>query len=555
MLSSLHIENYALIKETNIDFEPGFAVITGETGSGKSILLGALGMLLGARADSQVLFDKSKKCCVEAVFDIAGQQLQPFFEQNDIDYDPQLIIRREILPSAKSRAFINDTPAPLALLKELASQLIDIHSQHQTLLLNESGFRINLIDSTIAQLPEGAVIEQYRSAYHDYIERKRQLEQLSLKNNQSHKESDYIEFLFNELSNAHLVAGEQSALEEEAQLLSNAEGIKQTVGTIAALCDNDETGAVALLNSARSQLGKIASCHKEIAQLDERMQSCLIEFRDILSELSAFNDQIDYAPGRQQEVEERLDTIYRLEKKHDVDTIEQLLAIQADLDSQLQSFSTLDESIRQAMEAVDQSYAKMQALAQQLSHLRQRAAKELEKMIVPILKDLGMKDATIEINVVAEPEYHPSGCDTVQILFNANKGSERRELSKVASGGEMSRIMLALKSIIAAHTLMPTIIFDEIDTGISGDISVKTGRILRQMSEKMQVIAISHMPQIAALAAQHLKVYKSTDDGRTVSCIRTLDANDRINEIAMMLSSENPTPAARQTAKELLNMQ
>lgn len=558
MLSTLHIENYVLIKQSDISFDDSFVVITGETGAGKSILLGALGLLLGGRADCQVLYDKERKCCVEAVFDISGLHLQPFFEHHDIDYDPLLIIRREILPSAKSRAFVNDTPVPLSLLKELGAQLIDIHSQHETLLLNDSSFRIKLLDSPITHSPDGRVLQQYSSAFSEYVRQKQELERLTSQDQQNRKEADYLQFLFDELDNAHLVEDEQSSLEEESQLLTNAEEIKQTFATIEVLCDDDEQGAVSRMNSSHALLSKIANCHKDIAHLDDRLESCLIELRDLIGELSSLNESIDFSPERQLAVDERLDLIYRLEKKHSVESVAQLIAIRDDLGRQLAAIASMDDQIRQAMEAVDRTFDSVQRLANTLSDLRRKNAQKVESHVLPLLQELGMKDASFNILVNSTAEYGPYGCDKVEIRFSANKGSEPCELSKVASGGEMSRVMLALKSFIAHNSQLPTVVFDEIDTGISGDISLKTGRILRQMS--MQVIAISHTPQIAALAHQHLKVYKSVEDAedkaadsRTVSHIKRLDEAERILEIAQMLSSEHPSEAALQTAKELLD--
>lgn len=549
MLQSLTIENYALIAHSHIEFEKGFVVITGETGAGKSILLGALGLLLGQRADCQSLRDKTKKCVVEAVFDISCLDLQPFFALHELDYDPNLILRREILPSAKSRAFVNDTPVALPLLHELGLKIVDIHAQHQTLRLGDALFQTSLLD---ALSPQPDLLARYRDAYQDYVEVKKRLEQLMAEEQQNKKDLDYHQFLFDELFAAHLVADEQQELEQESTLLANAETIKESLSQALRVCDGDEDSALSRLLMAKNQLSHSADFLPALKELQERFDSSLIELRDILSELDSLNDQVQYNPERQQEVDQRLDVIYRLQKKHNVSMVAELLAIQDDLDRKLQSVSTLDEQIQKAMEEVDKAFATIQGLAEQITAARQKAALLMEQDILPILADLGMKEARLQVCVSPTANYGPQGCDEVRFLFNANKGGELRDIAKVASGGELSRLMLALKSIVARASLLPTIIFDEIDSGISGDISMRVSHILERMSLSMQVIAISHMPQIAARANQHLKVAKAVEDESTVSRIRQLSTDERIEEIAMMLSSDNPTDSALQTARELM---
>ena len=556
MLKTLHIENYALIRETDIVFDGGFVVITGETGAGKSILLGALGLLLGQRADTQVLADKAKKCVVEASFDIAGLGLQPLFEEFDADYDDVLILRREILPSAKSRAFVNDSPATLPLLKALGEKIIDIHSQYQTLTLTESSFQTQLLDS----FADEVLLPKYQDLFRRYAALKRDLEQLTAQDAQNSKEADYNRFLFDELAAARLQTDEQEALEEELHLLEHTETIKEALCAMQTLCDgtDDEGGAIARLTASRAQLARVSACHPDIEHLHERLDSSIIELQDILSEVESLNDKMNFSPERQAEVSERLDLIYRLQKKHGVGTIEALLEIQQRLDQQLQDADSLDDRIREVMEQVDEAFAKMQKAAEKLTASRRKAAKVLEQQLLPTLAQLGMASARIEVDLQPANDYGMLGHDSVRLLFNANKGGIMRPLAEVASGGELSRLMLAVKSAVTQRDLLPTIIFDEIDSGVSGDISVAVGAIMRKMAEHMQVIAISHLPQIAAKANQHLKVAKANEDTeegiqRTVSRIRQLTIDERVTEIAVMLSSNPPTEAALQTARELMD--
>ena len=549
MLKTLHIENYALIRETDISFAGGFVVITGETGAGKSILLGALGLLLGQRADTQVLSDKERKCVVEATFDIADLGLEPLFARYDADYDDVLILRREILPSAKSRAFVNDSPANLQFLKELGPHILDIHSQYQTLTLTESTFQTQLLDT----LADHSPLSQYQTQYREYASLKHELEQLTAQESENKKAYDYNLFLFNELKAANLAEDEQQELEDEARLLEHAETIKEALGNVAALCDGNEgDGVVSRLSSSRGYLSHVASFHEGIESLYQRLDSCLIEVQDILSEAADLDDKIQYSPERQEEVNSRLDLIYRLQKKHNVGTIAELLEIERNLDSQLQEADSLDDRIRELMERVDKVFSQMQQTADRLTTSRRKAGSMLEKQLLPVLAQVGMASARIVVDISPAQDYGPMGHDTVRLLFNANQGGTPRLLSEVASGGELSRLMLAVKSLVTRRSLLPTIIFDEIDSGVSGDISVAVGGIMRHMSEHMQVIAISHLPQIAAKAGQHFKVAKAVEDRSTVSRIRQLTPDEHITEIAVMLSSNPPTAAALQTARELI---
>ena len=551
MLKTLHIENYALIRQSDIAFDSGFVAITGETGAGKSIMLGALALLLGQRADNKTLHDASRKCVVEAQFDISSLNLDKLFEDNDIDYscDGVAIVRREILPGGKSRAFVNDTPVQLPFLRQLGAAIIDIHSQHATLLLADSSFQTSLLDSIGDNAKQ---LDDYRLSHRNYSELKHKLEQLTAIEQQNRKDYDYNKFLFDELEQASLVDGEQEELEQEASLLANAENIKQMLMQAIELCDNEEDSALQRLNAAKSSIAKVASCHKEIDALHQRLDSSLIELRDIVSSLETLNDGIVFSPERQQQVDERLDTIYRLQKKHNVNTIAELLEIQNNLDQLLSQAGSIDQQIKETMEAVDKAFKEMQHKADVLTKKRLKAAQQLEAQIMPLLADLGLANARLKASVEVVTDYGPLGNNSVTILFNANKGGEMRPLAKVASGGEMSRLMLAIKALTSKSKLLPTIIFDEIDAGISGDISVKVGRIMQRMAETMQVIAITHLPQIAARATQHFKVYKNDTDSVTSSNIMLLDNDQRRYEIAVMLSSEPPSAAALQTATELM---
>lgn len=554
MLQTLHIENYALIRETDIAFGDGFVAVTGETGAGKSIMLGALGLLLGQRADTAVLADKERKCVVEAQFDVAGLGLEGLFAECDVDYDDRLILRREILPSAKSRAFANDTPVQLAFLKALGPHIIDIHSQHQTLTLADSDFRLTLLDTLAAATVKGISPKaSYASAYAEYTALKRQLEELTAVEAQNRREQDYLQFQFNELAEARLDADEQAALEQESQLLAHAEAVREGLSAAATAIDDDsEASVLSRLRQAKSALGHIASYHPDAEALLARIDSALIELDDIDSELQHTADGISFSPDRQQQVDDRLALIYRLEKKHGVESVAELIAIRDGLDRRLQSMATLDSRISDLMEQVDRAFAAVQQAADALSASRRAAADRLTADIIPTLHDLGMPEARFAVGLEPTATYGPTGHDAVAFLFNANRGAELRDISRVASGGELSRLMLAIKSMLTSATLLPTIIFDEIDTGVSGDIAGAVAGIMCRMASRMQVVAITHLPQIAARASQHLKVYKQVDGDCTISRIRELTPDDRITEIAVMLSADPPTPAALQTARELM---
>ncbi|MCR4829075.1 MAG: DNA repair protein RecN [Bacteroidales bacterium] len=556
MLTHLHIENYALIRKTDIDFAKGFVAITGETGAGKSIMLGALALLLGQRADTRVLFDTASKCIVEATFQMQNPGVDSLLSSNDVDVDSDgtVLVRREILPTAKSRAFVNDTPVSVNFLKTLGSKLIDIHSQHETLLLGDSGFQTGLIDSLLPKTKgnEG-LVARYREAYSHYASLKQQLEALTAEEQQKSKDLDYNRFLFEELESANLQADEQETLEQEAELLANAEEVKQAMAEVAHCLNGEESSVVAMLNFSKSRLSKVANYHAELKALSERIESSLIELQDVADNLVELDERIVYSPERRDEVDERLNLIYRLQRKHNVTTIAELLEIQQQLDAFISSVSDNSRRIKECMEEVDKAYSAVQSIGEQLTAARRKAAAALEHEALPLLEAVGMGSATLRATVEPTATPGPTGCDRITLLFNANKGGTLQELSKAASGGEMSRLMLIIKALTSRAALLPTVIFDEIDAGISGDISVKVGRIMQQMAQGMQVIAITHLPQIAARANQHYKVYKAEEDDSTYSKIVLLNAGERQHEIAVMLSSEPPTAAALQTAQELMN--
>lgn len=546
MLISLHIENYALIRSTDIVFAPGMTSITGETGAGKTILLGALGLLLGQRADSAVLHDKERKCVVEAEFRIDGLGLGPLLAEADLDSDDTLIVRREILPSAKSRAFVNDTPVQLPLLRQLGTHLVDIHSQHETLTLTGSDFQLRLLDTFDGAR---AVRDEYVRRYAAYVEAKRRLEELAATDAQNRRDRDYTQFLFDELVAARLDPDEQETLEQESRLLSHAEGVKEALSEVMGLCDADsDDSALSRLGVARSRLARTASAHPDAETLSRRMDAALVELRDILRDVAAFDDRVRYSPERQAEVDQRLDLLYRLEKKHSVDSEAQLVALRDDLGQRLQTMEGTDEAVRRAMEAVDNTYAEVREQGDLLTELRQRSARHIERHVAPLLAALGMEQARLVVQVEATDSCGPTGSSRVRFLFNANLGGELRELGAVASGGELSRLMLALKSLTAGG--LPTLVFDEIDSGISGQVSAQAARIVSQMPQ--QVLVVTHQPQMAAAAAHQFEVYKAVEGDATESRIRLLGPEERTRAIAVMLSAEPPSPAALQTARELL---
>ncbi len=549
MISHLSIKNYTLIDKVEVDFQKGFTVITGETGAGKSILLGALALLLGKRADLSVLMDKSSKCVVEAVFNIQSLDLQPFFEKNDLDYDSEVVIRREIVPSGKSRAFVNDTPVNLNVLKDLGEKLVDIHSQHQTLLLNEADFQREVLDGYINQ-PD--LLRDYKELFAQYSESEKKLAQLNEENLQAKRDEDYFKFQLEELQVARLNADELPELEERAAMLSHAEEIGMSVALARTLLKDGENSVLDQLNQVQDAFSKLADVHSGIREFVERLHSATIELSDLSDEIERFSDLADFDPEEMKQVEDRLDLIYRLQQKHHAENILDLIEIREDFQQKLDSIFSLDTQIEEEKAHLEKLRAALEEKAQKLSGLRKKVTSGFEKEIEALLKQLGMKDAVFNVHIELLKNFTPWGRDKITFLFNANKGGQLSEISKSASGGELSRLMLALKSLVHQVQVLPTIIFDEIDSGVSGEVAGKVGNILKNMSDQIQVMAITHLPQIAAKADAHFNVYKAEKEGVTTSRIIPLNENGRLEEIAKMLSDEKITDAARQAALSLM---
>lgn len=554
MIRHLHIENYALIEQLDIDFHPGFSVITGETGAGKSIIIGAIGLLLGQRADSKSIKAGAKRCVIESVFDASDCQLEAFFTENEFDFDgSECIIRRELTSTGKSRAFINDTPASLTQLKEIGEQLIDIHSQHKNLLLGKENFQLSTLD-TMAQNSD--LLTTYKTEYKAYKTLAKQLEEALEEVKGNKEEEDYLRFQVNQLADAQLKEGEQEELEEEAETLEHAEEIKSSLYNAAnhLQAANDGTDTLGLIKLCISELHAITSVYPSAEELANRLDTCYIELKDVAEELEGQAEDVEYNPKRLEQVEERLNTIYTLLKKHGVDSVEELLSIQRNLEEKLMRIDNSDDFIEELRQKTASQQEKALAIAKKLSKSRMEASKKMEKVMVEKLLPLGMPNVQFKCSVLVNPSIlTETGIDQVQFLFNANKSGELKPVSQIASGGEIARVMLALKALIAGTVKLPTIIFDEIDTGVSGSIAEKMAKIMQEIGEKKrQVISITHLPQIAALGSHHYKVYKEDTSHATLTHIIPLTYEERIEEIAHMLSGETLTQAAFDNAKSLL---
>ena len=550
MITSLSIENFALIEKLDIDFSNGFSIITGETGAGKSILLGALGLVLGKRADLTSLKNKDEKCIVEANFSIGKYDLEFFFESNDLDYEQETIIRREILPSGKSRAFVNDSPVNLQQLQDLSFYLIDVHSQHQTIELSEEDYQFKIIDA-IANNQELGI--EFQSFLKKYRVAKSTLE---LKKNEFSavlKEKDYNEFLYQELETANLKEGELEELEQQYQTLSNVEFIKENLDKLLSISNEEAFGVLKNLKEFKAVLQKNVGFSTEYQSLFERTNSLLIEFDDIVKELNRESDLVFNDPEKLETINQKLQLIYSLQKKHNVLTVKELIQIQIDLEGKVVSVATLEEEIVNLEKSIKDLELQLDEVANKISKSRREAIPNLSEQLIAILNLLGMPNVRFKIDIIASETYHNNGKDSLQFLFSANKGTNFGLLKKVASGGEMSRIMLAVKSILSQYSKLPTIIFDEIDTGVSGEIANKMGEIMRDMSKTMQVFAITHLPQIAAKGANHYKVFKTVLGENTVSELKLLNNDERIIEIAEMLSGKEISDSAVNHAKALLN--
>lgn len=549
MLCRLTINNFALIRHLDIEFGKSFSVITGETGAGKSIILGALSLILGNRADNINFADNNGKCSIEATFDITRCELESFFDYNNLDYEPYCIIRREITPQGKSRAFINDTPVNLNQLKDLTGRLIDVHSQHQTLLLRENSFQLSVID---AVANNNALLNKYKDNYRDYQSLKSKLEESKTLNQKAQSELDYLNFVVNELQKASLQPGEVDSLESELEVQTHAEDIKKKLYQVSELLNNDEDSIIKRLKEAGNLLNSASQHFNELKETAERMSTCIIELRDIADVNTNTVEKISYNPERMQEISDRLSLIYQLQQKHHAKDVDELMALYDEFKQKIAGIESLDQQVEQLNKQLINKFKELNATGDELSHRRKQATQGIEKSILNTISLLGIKDAKFIIEWKALPEPEKEGKDGIRFLFSANKGSAPDDIARIASGGELSRLMLAVKSLISSNNLLSTIVFDEIDTGVSGEIAGKVGHILRKISENMQVIAITHLPQIAALSDEHFKVYKLTDKESTYSVIHKLNKDEQIAELAMMISGKSDSTAARDAAVELL---
>lgn len=549
MITSLQIQNYALIDKLNIDLDKGLSIITGETGAGKSIILGAMSLIMGNRADTTVINDTTKKCVVEAVFNIEDYKIQKIFEQNEIDYFNTAIIRREISPEGRSRAFINDTPVNLSILKTISEKLIDIHSQHDTLNLNDANFQIEVIDLVARN---STVLNNYKSIFSKYKKAQKALDSLIETDKLSAQNFDYISFQFKTIDDAKLIEEEQAELETEQKQLSNIEEIKQNLSKINFLLNNEENSALEMLKEAAKSAENIIDFLPKAKELHYRLDSAFIDLQDLSAETEILENDIDFDPNRLELVNNRLDTIYSLQQKFNVDSIKKLIELKNEFEKQLLKISSYSEEIENKKAEIKQLEQKLTELAKKLNENRTNAKKIFSEKISYIVENLGMPNTSFFVKIEKTENFTITGTDKISFLFSANKSSEPQPLTKIASGGELSRLMLAIKYLISSSKKLPTIIFDEIDTGISGEIAAKMGALLQKMSNNLQIINITHLPQIAAKGHHHFFVYKNDTEEKTISHIRKLSENERITEIAKMLSGTNISESAIQNAKELL---
>ena len=552
MLKSLFIQNFVLIDSLDIQFNNGFSVITGETGAGKSIILGALSLVLGQRADGKSIKNGSDKCVIEATFDVSKYQLEEFFHTNDLEYDPEIcILRRELFASGKSRAFVNDSPVSLNVMKELGSRLIDIHSQHQNLLLGDNRFQLKVID---VMAENEILLILYRKEYQRYQSLKRELREVTEKADQNRQEEDYIRFQLEQLTEARLVAGEQEELEQELETLSHAEDIKGSLYKITELLNGEEQGSVRLIKEALSTADSLERYYPKAKEIAERLRSAYIDLNDLASETDVLKEDVEFSPERLDWVNERLNTLYTLEQKHRVSTVEELIAIQDKYTEQLRDIDSFDEQIEAIKGQLDISHQELLQQAAVLSEQRKIASRAIASQLVEMVIPLGMPNVQFAVDFVSRPEPESDGMDDIRFLFSANKSGELQPVAQTASGGEISRLMLCIKAMIAGFTALPAIIFDEVDTGVSGDIADKMGDIMQELGAKMQVITITHLPQIAAKGKEHFFVYKEDTTERTITRIKKLNKDERIKEVARMLSGASLTGASIANAKELLKV-
>ena len=549
MLRNLTIDNYALIDRLDIDFDDGLSVITGETGAGKSIILGALSLVLGSRADSKVALDASSKCVVEATFDVEPYRLEALFDELDVDYSESTIVRREILPNGKSRAFVNDTPVGLQQLRTLTSRLIDIHSQHENLMLSNTDFQLDIVD-TLADTADD--LHKYSDLFNRYRDTRQQLRSLRDESDKFLAEKDYIEHQLSELVAANLVDGEQQSLEEEQNLINHSQEVIETLSAVMASLDGEESGVLSLLKSASTHIGRLEKYINRASEFADRINSSFVELKDIASELSAIIESTEFSEERKHFIDDRLNLIYSLQQKHRVSSVTHLLDIQDDFARRLDLIENFDDRISSLQTQIDELEKQLAAAAERLSQRRRAVGSLIEEKTEAMLHELGMPNGRFEVSFSATDDFTSRGRDKIAFLFSANKNRSPQPVAEIASGGEISRLMLVIKSLVAASQALPTIIFDEIDTGISGEIARKMGEIMQTMSASMQVVAITHLPQIASKGKTHYKVFKDESGKTTQTRIACLTADERIVEIAEMIAGKNPSRSALDSARELL---
>lgn len=550
MLKRLHIDNYALIESSEIDFESGFTVITGETGAGKSILLGALGLLMGDKVESKYFKDAEKKCVIEATFDLSNYNLQSFFDENELEYDDETIVRKEIQTSGKARQFVNDSPVSLSVLKSLGDRLIDIHSQHQNLLIKDDEFQLSVVDAVADTKIE---LEQYAAQYKNWKKLSQELEKLKLQQEQDRENQDYLESQLEKLTSANLVEGEQTELEEEQNVLSNADTIRESLGNAYWNMEDDDSSIASRLKESINSMNKVADMVSGMEELVERSNSLLADIKDISATLSDYIDKVDSDPKRLEFIQQRLDTIYTLERRFKVDSVEELIQTRKDLEKRVARFTSSSEELEDLEKEVEKARKELSKSAKTLSDKRKNNADKIADSIVQNLVEMGMLASKLKVEVSQIDGFSPFGIDEVRFLFSANKDKTLLPISDIASGGEISRVMLSLKNLLSQVSSLPTVILDEIDTGISGEVAGRMGKVMKKMATRMQVISITHLPQIAAQGDNHFMVFKADKGEKIVSSIKLLSQDERVDEIAQMLSGASPTDAARANARELMN--
>jgi DNA repair protein RecN (Recombination protein N) len=550
MLQKLSIRNYALIDSVDLELDKGLNIITGETGAGKSIMLGALSLILGQRAETKYFFSQEKKCVIEGQFRLSAPGLQAYFEDFDVDFQEESILRREISIDGKSRAFINDTPVTLAVMKQIGERLIDIHSQHATSEVNDPGFQLSVVDTLSDHAP---LLTKYREKFRAYKKNLQHLINLQTSADEARSKQDYEQFLFTELENANLKEGEQASLEIELEALNHAESIKRGLINGYNLLDGEETAVLPIMKEVIGQIQGIEKFNPAYSALNERLRSVLIEIKDIASETTSLEENIVFSPARIDEINTRLDVLYTLQQKHRVNSTEELLALQQELSDSLNTLLNSDEEIERLLREINSLKTELEKIAEILSKNRSKAILKAQKQVGEILVRVGMPNAQIKIEQTVVENLNKDGKDMIALLFSANAGQAPAPVGKVASGGELSRLMLAIKSIISKHTALPTLIFDEIDTGISGETALRVGDVIGELEENMQVICITHLPQIAAKGEAHYFVYKKEESAKTTTGIRRLNHHERIQAIAEMLSGKNPGESALKNAQDLLS--